>query len=75
MTLKEKAVSVIRSLDDDATIDEMIDRLYLLRKVELGLVQADRGDVQDHHEFMAELELEMELEMLSVRQANPSTSE
>jgi hypothetical protein len=58
MTLKEKAVSVIRSLGDDATIDEMIDRLYLLRKVELGIAQADEGDVQEHEQFMTELERE-----------------
>jgi hypothetical protein len=58
MTLKEKAVSAIRSLGDNATIDEMIDRLYLLRKVELGISQADRGDVQEHDQFMAELEHE-----------------
>ncbi len=53
---KEKAIAVIRALDDDPTIDEVIDRLYLLRKVELGLAQADSGDVQEHDEFMAELE-------------------
>lgn len=56
MTLKEKAVSAIRSLSDNATIDEMIDRLYLLRKVERGIAQADEGDVQEHDQFMAEFE-------------------
>ena len=56
MITKEKAISVINSLDDNATLDDMIDRLYLLRKIELGIVQADAGDVMDHDEFMAELE-------------------
>jgi hypothetical protein len=58
MTTKERAISVINSLSDDATLDEVIDRLYLLRKIELGIVQADAGDVMEHEEFMAELERE-----------------
>ncbi len=58
MTAKEKAISVIQSLDDNATLDEMIDRLYLLRKIELGIAQADAGDVMEHEKFMAELERE-----------------
>jgi hypothetical protein len=58
MTPKEKAISVINLLDDDATLDEMIDRLYLLRKIELGIAQADAEDVVEHEEFMAELEQE-----------------
>ena len=58
MTTKEKAVSVISSLNDDATLDDVIDRLYLLRKIELGIAQADAGAVMDHEQFMAELERE-----------------
>jgi predicted transcriptional regulator len=58
MTTKDKAISVINSLSDDATLDDVIDRLYLLRKVELGVAQADAGDVMEHDEFMAELESE-----------------
>ena len=56
MTTKDKAISVIQSLDDSATLDDMIDRLYLLRKIELGIAQADAGDVKEHEDFMAELE-------------------
>ena len=37
MTVKEKAISAINSLDDDATLDDMIERLYLLRKSEIGI--------------------------------------
>ena len=58
MTTKEKAISAINSLDDNATLDEMIERLYLLRKIELGIAQAETGDVMPHEEFMAELERE-----------------
>ena len=58
MTTKEKVLSVIKSLDENATLDEVIDRLYLLRKIELGIAQADEGDVIEHDQFMAELEQE-----------------
>jgi len=58
MTTKEKVLSVIELLDEKATLDEVIDRLYLVRKIELGIAQADAGDIMDHDKFMAELEQE-----------------
>jgi hypothetical protein len=58
MTTKEKAISLIQSLDDDISLDGVIDRLYLLRKIEIGLAQADAGNVMEHGAFMKELESE-----------------
>lgn len=58
MTTKEKAISLIQALDDNVSLDDVIDRLYLLRKIELGLSQADAGDVLEHDDFMTELEAE-----------------
>lgn len=58
MTTKEKAISLIQSLDDDISLDGVIDRLYLLRKIEIGLAQADAEDVMEHNKFMQELESE-----------------
>jgi hypothetical protein len=58
MTSKQKAMMVIDSLGDDVSLDDVIDRLYLLRKIELGIAQADSGDVIEHDDFMAELERE-----------------
>ena len=56
MTTKEKILSVIQTLEDDTSIDHAIDRLYLLRKVEIGLQQAKAGDdLVDHDEFMQQL--------------------
>jgi hypothetical protein len=51
MTTKEKAISLIQSLG-------VIDQLYLLRKIELGIAQADAEDVLEHDAFMQELEAE-----------------
>jgi hypothetical protein len=58
MTSKEKAIGVIQTLGDDVSLDEVIDRLYLLRKIELGIAQADADDVVEHETFMDELEAE-----------------
>ena len=58
MNSKNKAIAVINSLGDDVTLDDVIDRLYLVRKIELGIAQADAGDVVEHEQFMAELERE-----------------
>ena len=58
MTTKDKVLSVMNSLNENASLDEVIDRLYLVRKIELGMAQADAGDVIDHDQFMAELEKE-----------------
>jgi hypothetical protein len=56
MTTKEKVLSIIESLDENATLDDVIDRLYLVRKIELGIAQADAGDVIEHDALMSELE-------------------
>jgi predicted transcriptional regulator len=58
MTSKQKILAVVNSLGDDVSLDDVIDRLYLLRKIELGIAQADAGDVVEHDEFMTELEQE-----------------
>jgi hypothetical protein len=58
MTTKEKIISVLAGLNDDVSIEQAIERLYLLRKVEIGLEQVNAGDVLDHDEFMKQLENE-----------------
>lgn len=58
MTTKEKAISLIQTLDDHVSLDEVIDRHYLLCKIELGIAQADAGDVMEHDAFMDQLEAE-----------------
>jgi hypothetical protein len=56
VTTKQKILTVIESLDDDVSIEQAIDRLYLLYKIEVGLKQADAGEGIDHDEFMKQLE-------------------
>lgn len=58
MTTKEKVINVLDSLEDDVALEVEIDRLYLFRKIELGIAQADAGQTIEHQEFMDELEAE-----------------
>ena len=60
MTTKQKIMTVIASLDDDVSIDQAIDRLYLLQKIEIGRQQIAEGQYVDHDEFMKQLENEAE---------------
>ena len=43
MTTKEQMLRAITELPDDATIEDAMERLYLLYKVERGITQADAG--------------------------------
>jgi hypothetical protein len=56
MTNKEKAIGLIQSLDDDVSLEDVIDKLYLLRKIQLAESQADNDEVIEHGEFMSQLE-------------------
>jgi len=47
---KEKVREVVDALPPDASIEDAIERLYFLAKVERGLAAADRGEVVSHAE-------------------------
>ncbi|RIK74077.1 MAG: hypothetical protein DCC68_23720 [Planctomycetota bacterium] len=48
MTTKELVLRTLDELPDDASIEDVIERLYLLRKIEIGLRQAEAGELIDH---------------------------
>jgi len=43
MSTKEQMLQAIQDLPDDATVEDAMERLYLLYKVERGIAQADSG--------------------------------
>lgn len=47
---KERALEAIRALPDGATMDEAIERLCLIAKIEEGLRQSEAGQVISHDE-------------------------
>jgi predicted transcriptional regulator len=52
-TLKEKVIEAIQQLPADATMDEMMERMYFLTKVERGFQQIDSGEWVSHEEARA----------------------
>lgn len=49
-TDKKRALEAIRTLPDGATLDEAIERLCFIAKIEEGLRQSDAGQVVSHEE-------------------------
>ena len=45
METKQQILKVLEGLPDDARVEDALDRLYLLYKVERGLRQADSGEL------------------------------
>ncbi len=52
---KKKVLNLIKDLPDNFSIDEMIDRIVLLQKVEIGLEQSRNGQILN----MAEAKLKI----------------
>ena len=50
MITKEKALHAVQSLPDDASLEDIMERLVFLSKVEKGLQQADAGQTVPHSE-------------------------
>ena len=49
-TLKSKMESLIRNLPENASIEDAIERLFLLHKIEKGIEQADAGLTVSHEQ-------------------------
>jgi predicted transcriptional regulator len=50
MNAKQLLREAVERLPEDATVEDAMDRLYLVSKVARGLEAADRGDVVTHEE-------------------------
>jgi predicted transcriptional regulator len=51
--VKSEIVRVIQDLPEDATVEDAIERLYFLAKVERGLEQSNAGASMSHEEIKA----------------------
>jgi len=47
---KERVLEAVRDLPDDATVEDAMERLYFLAKIEEGLRQAEAGETVSHEE-------------------------
>lgn len=48
MTIREKVIQVVQDLPDDASVEDAMERLLLLAKIERGIEQADSGQTVPH---------------------------
>lgn len=53
---KGQIVKVVDDLPEDATVEDAIERLLLLSKIEQGLEQAQRGETIPHEEVKRRIE-------------------
>ena len=49
-SLKERVIDAVRGLPENATVEDAMERLYFLAKVEEGIRQADAGQTVSHEE-------------------------
>ena len=54
---RDRMLEVIRELPEDAAVDDAIEKLVFLAKVEEGLAQLDRGEGISHEEVKRRLGL------------------
>jgi predicted transcriptional regulator len=50
MTIKEKMLEAVSTLPDDARIEDAMEKLFFLAKIEKGIQQADSGQTIPHDE-------------------------
>ena len=55
MNVKDLVVEAVKDLPDNAVVDDAIERLLLLAKIELGTEQADAGQTISHPELKQRL--------------------
>jgi len=52
-TNKSEIIQAIQDLPDDATLEDAMEKLYFLAKIERGLAQSDAGETISHAEIKA----------------------
>ncbi len=50
---KSEIIQAIQDLPDDATLEDAMERLYFLAKIERGLAQSEAGETISHAEIKA----------------------
>ncbi len=53
---RDRMIEALRELPPDATVDEAIERLLFMAKIETGLAELDRGEGIPHEEVKRRLE-------------------
>lgn len=48
--IKEQVIELVKSLPDDATVEDVMEELYFKMQVDAGLAELDRGEGIPHEE-------------------------
>ncbi len=56
-SIKQKVLEAVQQLPSDATVEDAMERLYFLAKIERGLADADAGHVVSHEEVRTRFSL------------------
>jgi predicted transcriptional regulator len=56
MLTKQKIIKSIENMPDKFSIDEVIERIVLLQKIEIGLEQSDKGETHSTQEARKKLD-------------------
>ena len=54
-TVKQTAIEAIKNLPDEASFDDIMERLYFIQKIEAGLKDIEEGRVYSHDEVKKRL--------------------
>lgn len=55
-TLKQKVIDSIKKLPQDASLDDIMERIYFIHKVEVGLKQSEQENVISHGDVMKQID-------------------
>ncbi len=55
MTSKDRILQAVTELPDDASVEDAMERLLVLAKVERGIAQADRCETISHEDIKARM--------------------
>ena len=54
-SLKNQAISALQHLPDDATMDQIMETIYVQQKMITGITQLDQGESISHEEMKVRL--------------------
>lgn len=55
-SIKQKVLESIEKLPENADIDEIMERVYFIHKIENGLKQSEKGELISHKEVQKKIE-------------------
>lgn len=56
MITKERLLKTIQELPEQINIDELLDRILLIQKIEEGLLHSEQGKITSHENFKQEMQ-------------------